>query len=118
MNAITFHGREVVRYENVPDPGIEAATDVVVRVRAAGICGSDLHPFHERERGLEHGTVMGHEFVGEVVETGAEVSGVAVGDVVFSPFTTSCGDCFYCRRGLTSRCVSGQLFISYFFSDG
>lgn len=110
MKAITFAGRDTVAYETVADPRLEAPGDVLVAVRAAGICGSDLHPYHEREKGLDHGTVMGHEFVGEVIERGGEVASLRPGDVVFSPFTTSCGRCFYCRRGLTCRCTQGQLF--------
>lgn len=110
MKAITFEGKSTVAYRTVDEPRLEAAGDVIVRVRAAGICGSDLHPYHEREKGLDHGTVMGHEFVGEVVEVGSGVSGIALGDIVFSPFTTSCGECFFCRRGLTCRCTSGELF--------
>lgn len=110
MKAITFAGRDTVVYETVEDPCLEAPGDVLVAVRAAGICGSDLHPYHEREKGLDHGTVMGHEFVGEVVERGAEVASLRAGEVVFSPFTSSCGRCYYCRRGLTCRCTAGQLF--------
>ena len=110
MKAITFEGKRSVAYSGADDPGLEQPTDVIVRVQAAGICGSDLHPYHEREKGLDHGTVMGHEFVGEIIEVGVAVEHFAVGDVVFSPFTTNCGACFYCRRGLTSRCTSGQLF--------
>lgn len=110
MKAITFAGKGKVAYERVPDPEIEEPGDAIVRVRAAGICGSDLHPYHEREKGLDRGTVMGHEFVGEIVEVGAGASGFRRGDSVFGPFTTSCGSCFYCRRGLTCRCESGRLF--------
>ena len=110
MKAITFQGRASVSYDTVPEPRVEQPTDAIVRVRAAGICGSDLHPYHERERGLDHGTVMGHEFVGEVVEVAGDVALTSVGDLVCSPFTTSCGTCFYCDRGLTGRCTSGQLF--------
>jgi len=79
-------------------------------VRLAGICGSDLHVYHERERGLDPGTVMGHEFVGEVLETGSGVRRFRQGDRVASPFTTSCGECFYCRTGLSARCDRGELF--------
>lgn len=110
MKAITFEGKRTVAYSDAADPGLGQAAEVIVRVQAAGICGSDLHPYHEREKGLDHGTVMGHEFVGEIVEMGAAVEHFVEGDVVFSPFTTNCGACFYCRCGLTSRCTSGQLF--------
>lgn len=110
MHALTFHGKETIRYEVVPDPGIEAPTDAIVKVSACAICGSDLHPYFEREKGLDHGCAMGHEFVGEVVELGKAVKTLRIGDKVMSPFTTSCGECFYCRRGLTCRCERGQLF--------
>lgn len=110
MYALTFHGKEVIRYESVPEPEIEADTDAIVRVSACSICGSDLHPYHEREKGLDHGCVMGHEFTGEVVAVGQNVQRHRVGDQVISPFTVSCGDCFYCRQGLSSRCVHSQLF--------
>jgi len=110
MHALTFHGKETIRYESMPDPVLEAPTDVIVRVSACSICGSDLHPYHEREKGLDHGCAMGHEFTGEVVETGKAVQHLKVGDHVISPFTVSCGNCFYCRQGLSSRCVHSQLF--------
>lgn len=110
MRAITFQGVEKLAYEDVPDPGLVEDGDVVVRVSAAGICGSDLHPYFGRETGLDVGTVMGHELVGEVVEVGAAVRDLRMGDRVVAPFTTSCGACFYCSTGLTARCRRGQLF--------
>lgn len=109
MHGLTFQGRERIQYASVPDPRLEAPRDVIVRIDLAAICGSDLHPYFERERGLDHGTVMGHEAVGTVVEAGAE-SGWKAGDRVFTPFTTNCGTCFYCTSGLTCRCTQGQLF--------
>lgn len=110
MNAITFQDVERLVYETIPDPRILEPGDALVRVRVAGICGSDLHPYFGRERGLDPGTVMGHEFLGEVVEVGADVRRFGVGDRVVAPFSTSCGACFYCVRSLTARCVHGQLF--------
>jgi threonine dehydrogenase-like Zn-dependent dehydrogenase len=110
MKALTFHGRETIRYEDIEEPVLESPGDVIVRVEACSICGSDLHPYHEREKGLDHGCAMGHEFTGEVVEKGSKVKSLQVGDHVISPFTVSCGSCFYCRRGLSSRCVHSQLF--------
>ena len=110
MRALTFHGARDIRCETVDDPGIRNDTDAIVRIELAAICGSDLHVYHEREKGLDHGTVMGHEFVGEVIEAGRAVRSVAQGTRVLSPFTTSCGDCFFCRAGLTARCSRGQLF--------
>jgi threonine dehydrogenase-like Zn-dependent dehydrogenase len=110
MRALTFRGIENVAFESVPDPAIEAGSDAIIRVELAAICGSDLHPYFGRERGLDEGTVMGHEAVGVVVETGSAVQRLRAGDRVATPFTTNCGDCFYCREGLTSRCLRGQLF--------
>jgi threonine dehydrogenase-like Zn-dependent dehydrogenase len=110
MKAITYQGIELLSFEDVPDPELREPSDVVVRVRVAGICGSDLHPYFGREGGLDVGTVMGHELLGEVVEVGSEVRSHAVGDRVVAPFTTNCGHCFYCRTGLTARCERGQLF--------
>ena len=110
MKAITFQGIESLAYEDVPDAELVEPTDALVHVTVAGICGSDLHPYFGRERGLDRGTVMGHELLGEVVEIGDDVRGFAVGDRAVAPFTTNCGDCFFCRSGLTARCERGQLF--------
>lgn len=109
MRAITFHGKQELHYETIADPTILAATDVILKTHCAGICGSDLHVYHEREAGLEHSTVMGHEVVGEIVALGRDVHHFKTGDLVFSPFTTNCGECFYCKIGLTARCEKGQL---------
>ncbi|MDX1502691.1 MAG: alcohol dehydrogenase catalytic domain-containing protein, partial [Thermoanaerobaculia bacterium] len=108
MQALTFHGPGRVRCETVPDPVLRGPDEALVRVTTTAICGSDLHPYRGREKGLDPGTVLGHEFVGVVEEATAEAP--AVGQRVAAPFSTSCGDCFFCRRGLTSRCERGQLF--------
>lgn len=110
MKALTFHGKQSIKYESVSDPEIKHPKDVIIKVLLSAICGSDLHVYHERETGLDFGTVMGHEFVGEIVEVGHDVKSFLKGDIVFSPFTTNCGECFYCRIGLTARCTTGQLF--------
>ncbi len=110
MKGITFQEPYRLAYEEVDDPALEAPGDVVVRVEVGAVCGSDLHVYRGHEAGLDPGTVMGHEFVGEVVACGSAVRAVASGDRVVSPFTTSCGGCFFCERGLTARCVEGQLF--------
>src|SRR5690606_14721034 len=102
MRAITFRGIRDVVLQEIAEPSIRDAHDVVVRVQLAAICGSDLHPYLGRETGLDVGTVMGHEFLGEVVAVGSGVAQLRVGDRVVSPFTTNCGACFYCERGLTS----------------
>jgi len=110
MKALTFHGKDTIVYESISDPEIIAPTDVIVKVKLCAICGSDLHVYHEHEKGLDHGTAMGHEFVGEVVALGKDVKSLRVGNQVMSPFTISCGNCFYCNIGLTCRCIYGQLY--------
>lgn len=110
MKALVFEGIRRIACSTVPDPSLADDGDALVRVRAAAICGSDLHVYRGLETGLDAGTVMGHELAGEVVETGPGVTRFRVGDLVVSPFTTSCGGCFYCRLDLTARCVRGQLF--------
>jgi alcohol dehydrogenase len=101
--------RDITLATDLPDPTIEAPGDAVVAVRAAGLCGSDLHPYEGREP-ARTGVVQGHEAVGEVVAIGPAVRTVTVGERVLVPFTTSCGRCPPCTRGLTARCVHGELF--------
>lgn len=110
MKALVFEGIRSIACSTVPDPALLDPGDAILRVRAAAICGSDLHVYRGLETGLDAGTVMGHELAGEVVEAGPGVARFRPGDLVVSPFTTSCGECFYCRLGLTARCVRGQLF--------
>jgi threonine dehydrogenase-like Zn-dependent dehydrogenase len=110
MRAITYQGPGAVQCELVPDPRLVDDGDAILRVELTAICGSDLHVWHGRERGLDPGTVMGHECLGEVVAIGSEVRSVRPGDRAVCPFTTSCGECWYCRNGLTARCERGQLF--------
>jgi len=110
MQALTFGGVESIIHQLVPEPKILQPGDAIVKISLSGICGSDLHVYHGRESGIDEGTVMGHEFVGTVVETGNAVKKFYTGSKVLSPFTTSCGDCFYCRIGLTCRCEKGNLF--------
>ena len=110
MKAITFQGKEKLSFETVADPTIIQPTDVIVKVALTAICGSDLHVYREDEKGLDYGTVMGHEFFGEVVEIGSAVTGLKKGDRVVSPFTTSCGVCYFCKIGLTCRCQQRQLY--------
>lgn len=110
MQALTFGGIEKIVYQSVPEPQILEPTDAIVQITLSAICGSDLHVYHGKETGIDEGTVMGHEFVGTVVETGNAVKKFYESSRVLSPFTTSCGDCFYCRIGLTCRCEKGSLF--------
>lgn len=104
MKALTWHGKGDIRCESVPDPTIEDARDAIIKVTACAICGSDLHIYGGIIPGMEHGDVIGHETMGEVVEVGAGNSKLKVGDRVVVPFTISCGECFFCKRGYFSGC--------------
>lgn len=110
MQGVRFLEVGRVAVESVPEPTLLEPTDALVRVEVAGLCGSDLHVFRGHEQGLDPGTVMGHELLGEIVATGSSVTRFRVGDRVVSPFSTACGNCFFCRRDLPSRCERGQLF--------
>jgi threonine dehydrogenase-like Zn-dependent dehydrogenase len=110
LKALTFHSKETLAFESIPDPTIVEPFDAIVKVKLCAICGSDLHVYHEWEKGIDHGTAMGHEFMGEVVEVGKSVKTLKAGDHVMSPFTSNCGECFYCKIGLTCRCAQSQLF--------
>ena len=108
MRALTWHGVEDVRVEDVPDPVIEAPTDAVVRVTSTAICGSDLHLYKILGPYLHEGDVLGHEFMGVVEEVGGETGDLRVGDRVVVPFTISCGHCWMCERGLFAQCETTQ----------
>lgn len=110
MHALTFGGKETIHFTSVKDPVLLQPTDAIIKITTSGICGSDLHVYYGRETGLDHGTVMGHEFTGIVQEAGSAVKKFRKGSRVLSPFTTSCGVCFYCSIGLTCRCERGNLF--------
>ncbi len=116
MQAITFEGVGAVALAERPEPRLEAPGDALVRVTTAAICGSDVHIVEGRDRGVRPGTILGHEFVGVVEALAGEVPGLAAGDRVLAPFTVSCGECFFCRRGLTARCVRSLCFG--FVGDG
>ncbi|MGH2988442.1 MAG: zinc-dependent alcohol dehydrogenase, partial [Solirubrobacterales bacterium] len=109
MRAVTFQAPGEVRIEDRPDPSLEAGDDAIVRVEATGICGSDLHIYHGRVQ-IEPGFVIGHEFVGTVVEAGDAVGEVAVGDRVLGTYCTACGGCFFCRRAEYHKCDEGRVF--------
>ncbi len=110
MRAATFQGIERIAVIEKAEPSVLEPDDAIVEVEICGLCGSDLHPYSGRERGLDAGTTMGHEFTGRVVAAGAEVRRFRPGDPVLSPFSTSCGTCGPCRRGLSARCTRGNLF--------
>ena len=104
MRAVCWHGPKDVRVERVPDPEILNPRDVILKVTSTAICGSDLHLFNGVIPTMRRGDILGHEFMGEVVETGSAIRSLAVGDRVVVPFTIACGACFFCREGLTSLC--------------
>lgn len=104
MKALCWHGKEDVRIDIVPDPVIEDAGDVIVKVTATAICGSDLHLYAAMVPSLKKGDILGHEFMGEVMEVGSAVTRLKKGDRVVVPFTISCGFCYFCKRELYSLC--------------
>ena len=104
MKALTYHGPHHVRVDNVPDPGIEQPDDIILRVTATAICGSDLHLYRGKIPKVQHGDIFGHEFMGEVVECGSEVKNVQKGDRVVIPFVIACGDCFFCQMQQYAAC--------------
>jgi threonine dehydrogenase-like Zn-dependent dehydrogenase len=104
MKALCWHGKKDIRYDTVPDPKIEHPRDAVIKVSSCAICGSDLHLFDGFMPGMQSGDIMGHEFMGEVVEVGSENKKLKVGDRVVVPFTIICGECDQCRRGNYSVC--------------
>lgn len=104
MKALTWHGKFDLRCEEVDDPVIEDGRDAIIKVTACAICGSDLHLYDGVMPSMQHGDIMGHETMGEVVEVGRDSKALKVGDRVVVPFTISCGDCYFCKRGFYSAC--------------
>ncbi|HEY6672386.1 MAG TPA: alcohol dehydrogenase catalytic domain-containing protein [Solirubrobacterales bacterium] len=109
MRAVTFQAPGEVQVDDVQEPELLAADDAIVRVQATGICGSDLHIYHGRVQ-IEPGFVIGHEYVGEVVAVGDEVTRVEVGDRVLGTYGTACGECFFCRREEFHKCDEARVF--------
>lgn len=103
MRALTFHGKHDVRVDSVPDPQIVNPRDAIIEVTATAICGSDLHLYDAVIPGLQQGDILGHEFMGRVVETGS-ASTLKKGQRVVVPFTISCGACFFCQNSQFSAC--------------
>lgn len=104
MRALCWYGAEDVRVESVPDPKILNPRDAIIKITRTAICGSDLHLYDAYMPTLEQGDILGHEFMGEVVEVGPAVKNLKVGDKVVVPFTIACGKCFFCEKGLWSLC--------------
>jgi threonine dehydrogenase-like Zn-dependent dehydrogenase len=108
MRANVWSGRNTVQVENVPDPKILNERDAIVRITSTAICGSDLHLYDGYIPTMKRGDILGHEFMGEVVETGKSVSNLQVGDRVVVPFPIACGDCWSCKHELYSACENSN----------
>jgi len=104
MKALRWHGKKDIRCDTVPDPKIEHPRDAIIKVSSCAICGSDLHLYDGFMPGMESGDIMGHEFMGEVVEVGKENTALKVVDRIVVPFTIICGECDQCKRGNFSVC--------------
>jgi threonine dehydrogenase-like Zn-dependent dehydrogenase len=104
MKAVCYHGKHAVHVADVPDPKILNPNDAIVRVTATAICGSDLHLYDGYIPTMKEGDILGHEFMGEVVEVGKSVHSLHVGDRVVVPFCIACGKCFFCEQQLWSLC--------------
>ncbi|HVJ36979.1 MAG TPA: zinc-dependent alcohol dehydrogenase, partial [Stenotrophomonas sp.] len=104
MQALTYQGARDVRVETVPDPVLQAADDIILRVTATAICGSDLHIYRGKIPAMHDGDILGHEFMGIVEEVGPEVTAVNVGDRVVIPFVIACGQCFHCLMEEFAAC--------------
>jgi threonine dehydrogenase-like Zn-dependent dehydrogenase len=104
MKALCWHGKKDIRCDTVPDPQIENPRDAIIKVTTCAICGSDLHLFNGFIPGMMRGDIVGHEFMGEVMEVGSDIKKLKPGDRVVVPFTIICGECEQCRRGNFSVC--------------
>jgi threonine dehydrogenase-like Zn-dependent dehydrogenase len=104
MKAVCWNGTQDVRVETVPDPRLLNQSDVIVRTTLTAICGSDLHLYDGYIPAMRPGDILGHEFMGEVVEVGRDVKNLEKGDRVVVPFAIACGSCFFCRRDLFAQC--------------
>jgi threonine dehydrogenase-like Zn-dependent dehydrogenase len=108
MKATCWFGMNDVRVENVPDPKILNPRDAIVRITSTAICGSDLHLFDGYVPTMEKGDILGHEFMGEVVEVGSAVKNLKAGDRIAVPFPIACGNCYFCKKGETSMCENSN----------
>jgi threonine dehydrogenase-like Zn-dependent dehydrogenase len=108
MKANCWYGAHDLRVEDVPDPKIINPRDAIIKITSSAICGSDLHLYDGYIPTMYQGDILGHEFMGEVVELGSRVKNLKVGDRVVVPFTISCGACFFCQRELFSLCENSN----------
>jgi threonine dehydrogenase-like Zn-dependent dehydrogenase len=104
MKAVCWYGTHDVRVQNVPEPKILNCRDALIRITSSAICGSDLHLYDGYIPTMKKGDILGHEFMGEVLEVGKDVPNLKKGDRVVVPFTICCGRCYYCKKGLWSLC--------------
>ncbi len=104
MKAVCWNGPRTVNVETVPDPEILNPRDAIIKITSTAICGSDLHLYDGYIPAMMPGDIMGHEFMGEVVETGKEVNNLQKGDRVVVPFDIACGDCYFCKKNEWSLC--------------
>lgn len=104
MKAVRWYGKQDIRVEDVPDPQIINDRDAIIKVTSTAICGSDLHLYNDLMPTMEKGDILGHEFMGEVVEVGQGINNLKIGDKVVVPFSISCGKCFFCKNKLFSCC--------------
>ncbi|MDB5933479.1 MAG: glutathione-dependent formaldehyde dehydrogenase [Massilia sp.] len=104
MRALTYHGSMDVKVDTVPDPILQEQDDIILKVTATAICGSDLHMYRGKIPAMKSGDILGHEFMGEVVDAGPKVTGLQKGDRVVVPFVIACGSCFFCDMDLYSAC--------------
>lgn len=119
MKAVVFHDVGDIRLDDVPDPKIQQSTDAIIEITSSAICGTDLHFVRGTVPGMKPGTILGHEAVGVVVETGSAVRNLRKGDRVVVPSTVGCGCCSYCRDGYFAQCdtanPNGKLAGTTFF---
>jgi threonine dehydrogenase-like Zn-dependent dehydrogenase len=108
MKANCWYGKNDVQIEEVPDPTILNPRDAIVKVTLSAICGSDLHLYDGYVPTMEKGDILGHEFMGEVVETGPGVKNLSVGDRVVIPFPIACGGCYFCKKEMFSLCENSN----------
>ncbi|RYG29215.1 glutathione-dependent formaldehyde dehydrogenase, partial [bacterium] len=104
MKAVCWMGKQDMRVEDVPEPKILNQRDAILKVTSTAICGSDLHLYNGYVPTMKEYDILGHEFMGEVVEVGPAVKNLNVGDRVIIPFGIACGNCWYCKNGITSGC--------------
>ena len=104
MKAVCWMGKKNMQVHEVPDPRLLSQKDAIVKISSAAICGSDLHLYDGVIPSMKEYDIMGHEFMGEIVEVGSDIKNLKVGDRVIIPFPISCGGCHYCKTGFTSAC--------------